>query len=148
GAALARASAFNRIPDYLATANEQICLLVQLESRAALAALEEIAAVDGVHGVFIGPSDLAADMGFLGRPGEAAVQAAVEDAIARILAAGKPAGILTADTSLAQHYLDLGASFVAVGTDATIFSQATGTLAAKFKGASAAAAPTRPGSGY
>ncbi|MEO8683415.1 MAG: 4-hydroxy-2-oxoheptanedioate aldolase [Devosia sp.] len=148
GAALARASAFNRIPDYLTTANEQICLLVQLESQAALAALEEIAAVDGVHGVFIGPSDLAADMGFLGKPGEPAVQAAVEDGIARILAAGKPAGILTADAGLAQRYLDLGATFVAVGTDATIFSQATSALAARFKGASAATTTTGPGSGY
>lgn len=133
GAAMARASAFNRIPDYLTTANAEVCLLVQLESQVGLAALEEIAAVEGVDGIFIGPSDLAADMGYLGRPGEPAVQAAVEDGIARILKAGKPAGILTADTSLATRYLELGASFVAVGTDVTLFSQATSALAAKFK---------------
>src|SRR6218665_1920199 len=94
GAAMARASAFNRIPDYLTSANEQACLLVQLESRVGLAALEEIAAVEGVDGIFIGPSDLAADMGYLARPGVPEVQAAVEDGIARILKAGKPAGIL------------------------------------------------------
>lgn len=146
GAAMARASAFNRIPDYLTSANEQVCLLVQLESQVGLAALEEIAAVEGVHGVFIGPSDLAADMGYLGKPGEAAVQAAVEDGIARILRAGKPAGILTADTTLAARYLELGASFVAVGTDVTIFSQATSALARKFKGGETAA--TKTSSGY
>ena len=133
GSAMARASAFNRIPDYLATANNEVCLLVQLESVAALAALEEIAEVEGVDGIFIGPSDLAADMGYLGRPGEPAVQAAVEDGIARILKAGKPAGILTADLVLAARYLELGASFVAVGTDVTLFSQATTALAKMFK---------------
>ncbi|AKR54907.1 2-keto-3-deoxy-L-rhamnonate aldolase [Devosia sp. H5989] len=146
GAAMARASAFNRIPDYLTTANEEVCLLVQVESRAAMDNIEAIAAVEGVDGVFIGPSDLAADMGYLGRPGVPEVQAAVEDGIARILKAGKPAGILTADTTLAQRYLELGATFVAVGTDVTLFSQATSALAAKFKG-TPAAAPAKS-SGY
>jgi 4-hydroxy-2-oxoheptanedioate aldolase len=134
GAALARASAFNRTPDYLATANEQVCLLVQLESVAALAALEEIAAIDGVHGVFIGPSDLAADMGYLGRPGEAAVQAAVEDGLERIIRAGKPAGILTSDRALAARYIELGATFVAVGTDVALLAQSSSALANAFKG--------------
>lgn len=145
GAAMARASAFNRIPDYLTTANDEVCLLVQLESQVGLTALEEIAAVDGVDGIFIGPSDLAADMGYLGRPGEPAVQAAVEDGIARILKAGKPAGILTADTNLAARYLELGASFVAVGTDVTLFSQATSALATKFKTATPSAPKTSSG---
>ncbi|WP_240229381.1 4-hydroxy-2-oxoheptanedioate aldolase [Devosia lacusdianchii] len=146
GAAMARASAFNRIPDYLTTANDEVCLVVQLESQVGLTALEEIAAVEGVEGIFIGPSDLAADMGYLGRPGEPAVQAAVEDGIARILKAGKPAGILTADTTLAARYLELGASFVAVGTDVTLFSQATSALAAKFK--TAGAGLSKATSGY
>lgn len=145
GAAMARASAFNRIPDYLTTANDEVCLLVQLESHVGLAALEEIAAVDGVDGIFVGPSDLAADMGHLGRPGVPEVQAAVEDGIARILTAGKPAGILTADTTLAARYLELGASFVAVGTDVTLFSQATSALAAKFKNASTGMSKTTGG---
>lgn len=145
GAAMARASAFNRIPDYLTTANDEVCLLVQLESQVGLTALEEIAAVDGVDGIFIGPSDLAADMGYLGRPGEPAVQAAVEDGIARILKAGKPAGILTADTTLAARYLELGASFVAVGTDVTLFSQATAALATKFKTANPGTPKTSSG---
>lgn len=133
GAALARASRFNRIPDYLTTANEQICLLLQVETRAGLAAIEEIAAVDGVDGIFIGPSDLAADMGYLGRPGEAEVQAAVEDGLRRIIAAGRPAGILTPDNALARRYIELGARFVAVGTDVTLLSSAMSGLAAKFR---------------
>jgi 4-hydroxy-2-oxoheptanedioate aldolase len=147
GAALARASAFNRIPDYLATANDETCLLVQLESRAGLAALEEIAAVDGVDGIFIGPADLAADMGHLGKPGVPEVQAAVEDAIMRIQKCGNAAGILTSDTQLAARYLELGAAFVAVGTDVTLLAYATSTLASKFK-AARNGAPGVASSGY
>lgn len=145
GSAMARASAFNRIPDYLATANAEVCLIVQLESAAALKNLEAIAAVDGVDGVFIGPSDLAADMGFLGAPGRPEVQAAVEDGIARIIKAGKPAGILTADQALARRYLELGATFVAVGTDVTVFSSATSKLAQSFANVSPT---TNDGAGY
>ncbi len=136
GAALARASHFGRTADYLTTANDQICLLVQVESRAAMAALGEIAAVDGVDGIFIGPSDLAADMGYLGRPTAPEVQAVIETGLKQIVAAGKAAGILTADPGLAKRYLELGASFVAVGTDVTLFTQATAALAARYKGGS------------
>ncbi|WP_407492801.1 aldolase/citrate lyase family protein [Pseudooceanicola sp. MF1-13] len=117
GAALARASGYNAVPDYLQTANDQICLLLQVENAAGIAALDDILTVDGVHGVFIGPADLAADMGHLGNPGAPEVQEAVNDALQRIQAAGKAAGILTSDRALAQGYLDDGASFVAVGSD-------------------------------
>ncbi len=140
GAALARASDFNRIGDYLQTANDQICLLVQIESRAALDRIEEIAAVGGVDGIFIGPSDLAADMGHPGNPGVAPVQEAVKGAIARIIAAGRPAGILTADRQLARRYLELGATFVAVGTDVTLFARAVDALQAEFRPGPAIAA--------
>jgi 4-hydroxy-2-oxoheptanedioate aldolase len=133
GAALARASAFNGIPDYLTTANEEICLLVQVESTAAMEHLEAIAGVDGVDGVFIGPSDLAADMGFLGKPGEPEVKTMVDTGIQRIIKAGKPAGILTPDTTLAHHYIALGATFVAVGTDVTAFANALRALSRQFK---------------
>ncbi|MFV0383833.1 aldolase/citrate lyase family protein [Paracoccus sp. (in: a-proteobacteria)] len=117
GAALARASAYNAIPDYLQTANDQICLLLQVESRAGLDALDEILAVDGVDGIFIGPADLAADLGHLGRPGDAPVQEAVRDALTRIRAAGRAAGILTSDRALAKGYADMGVEFLAVGSD-------------------------------
>ncbi|MDI7864555.1 4-hydroxy-2-oxoheptanedioate aldolase [Rhizobiaceae bacterium n13] len=143
GAMLARASNFGRITDYLTTANDEVCLLLQAESRAAIDALDEIAAVDGVDGIFIGPSDLAADMGFLGRPTAPEVQSVIEDGLKRIIKSGKAAGILTGDPSLAQRYLELGASFVAVGTDVTLFTQATATLAARFKDR-----PEAPPAGY
>lgn len=133
GAGLARASRFNAIPDYLVTADEQTCLLVQLETLAGLDQLEAIAAVDGVDGIFIGPADLAADMGYLGRPGHAEVQARVEDAITRIVATGKAAGILTSDQQLARRYLELGARFVAVGSDIGLIGTAARQLAAAYR---------------
>ncbi|KRB55136.1 2-keto-3-deoxy-L-rhamnonate aldolase [Rhizobium sp. Root708] len=133
GAALARASAFNRTPDYLRTANDEICLLLQVESRAGLSNLDEIAATEGVDGIFVGPADLAADMGFLGKPGAAEVQEAVEDALARIQAHGKAAGILIADPVLARRYLDLGATFVGIGSDVGLLVNSTTGLLANFR---------------
>lgn len=122
GSALARASRFAAIPDYLTTADEQICLLVQVENRAGLAALDGILATD-VDGVFIGPSDLAADMGHIGQAGHADVVEAVLDAIRRIVAAGKAAGILTLDPAMQRKCLDLGATFVATDIDVTLFAK-------------------------
>ena len=133
GAALARASKFNSITDHLQTANDQICLLLQIESRVGLANLEEIAGVEGVDGVFIGPADLAADMGYLGKPGWPEMQEAVEQCLRRIISCGKAAGILTSDQKLALRYMELGASFVAVGNDVTLLGNAVSELARKFK---------------
>ncbi|AVA24540.1 4-hydroxy-2-oxoheptanedioate aldolase (plasmid) [Rhizobium sp. CB3171] len=141
GAALARASAFNRIPDYLPTANDEICLLLQVENRAGLAALDDIASTEGVDGIFIGPADLAADMGYLGKPGAPEVQAEVEKALAKIQSHGKAAGILIGDLSLAKRYLELGATFVAIGNDVTLLANATTKLLDDFKKADAAKPP-------
>ncbi|TNF84741.1 4-hydroxy-2-oxoheptanedioate aldolase [Pseudomonas sp. ICMP22404] len=135
GSALARASRWNSVPGYLDKADEQMCLLVQIESREGLANLDAIAAVEGVDGVFIGPADLSASMGFRGNPGHPEVQAAIEDAIARIRQAGKAAGILSADEKLARRYIELGAAFVAVGVDTTVLMRGLQTLAATFKDA-------------
>jgi 4-hydroxy-2-oxoheptanedioate aldolase len=132
GAALARASHHNRIPDYLQTANNQVCLIVQIEAQRGLDNLADILSVDGIDGVFIGPADLAADMGYLGQPAAEPVQEAICAAINQIVAAGKAAGILMAVPELVQHYLTLGATFVAVGTDVTSFATATDTLAAQY----------------
>lgn len=132
GAAVARASAFNTIPDYTDNAADGICLLVQAETRAAIADLENIAAVEGVDGVFIGPADLSADLGFLGRMEEPEVQAVIESAIATILAAGKAPGILTFSESLNRRYIELGARFVAVGADVTEFAGVLRALAARY----------------
>jgi 4-hydroxy-2-oxoheptanedioate aldolase len=132
GSGLARASAFNRIPDYLHTADREICLLLQVESRRALDNLAEILTVDGVDGIFVGPADLAAALGHLGNPGHKEVQDAIEGALTRIIKTGRAAGILTAEEALAKRYLELGASFVAVGTDVSLLSRATSTLAGRF----------------
>lgn len=133
GSAIGRASRWNRMANYLYEAHEDICLLLQIESNAGLSHLEEIANVDGVDGIFIGPSDLAADLGHLGDPGHREVQEAIEDALHRIAACGKPSGILIADEALARRYIELGASFVAVGTDVTILARGAEALAARFK---------------
>ena len=133
GSALARASRWNSIDGYLDQADAQMCLLVQIESLQGLANLDAIAAVEGVDGVFIGPADLSASMGHRGNPGHPDVQAAIEDAIARIRQAGKAAGILSADERLARRYIELGAGFVAVGVDTTVLMRGLQGLVGKFK---------------
>jgi len=135
GSSLARASLFSAIPDYLTTANAEICLILQVESRAGLAALDDILALDGVDGVFIGPSDLAADMGLLGQAGAPVVKAAVLDAIARIRAAGRTAGVLTTDPDYIADCVAAGANFVGVGIDVLLYAEAMRHLASRFKAA-------------
>jgi 4-hydroxy-2-oxoheptanedioate aldolase len=133
GAALARASRFSAVEDYLARADEQVCLLLQVESRAGLDALNAILQVEGVDGVFIGPADLAADMGFLGRSDAPEVMEAIADAIARIRKAGVAAGILSLDPAEARHWIGQGANFVAVGIDVVVLAQSLRTLSAAFR---------------
>lgn len=133
GMAGARASRWGRYPRYALEANAQICLLVQAETRLALSNLDAILATEGVDGVFIGPADLSASMGHVGDAGHPEVQAAIEDAIARIRGAGKAPGILTPDVALARHYLDLGALFVAVGLDTQLLLRGASSLLAQFK---------------
>ena len=129
----ARASRWGRYPSYPKEANAQVCLLVQAETRTALDNIEAMAAIDGIDGIFIGPSDLAASLGHVGNSGHPQVQQAIEDAIRRIVMTGKAAGILTPDEGLARRYLELGATFVAVGLDNNLLARATTQLAARFK---------------
>jgi 4-hydroxy-2-oxoheptanedioate aldolase len=133
GAALARASRFSGIADYVNKADAEVCLLVQVENRAGLAALDDILTVEGVDGVFIGPADLAADMGFRGRAEAPEVVAAIENALGRIRAAGKGAGILATQDAQARHWIDKGANFVAVGIDVVILANSLRALAARFR---------------
>lgn len=133
GAALARASRFAAIPDYITTANDQLCLLVQVETVKGMEALDDILQVEGVDGVFIGPSDLAADMGFRGDSGQPAVRDAIRDALGRIKASDKAAGILALDHDTAQDYRDWGAQFLAVGIDVVMLARAARELAARWK---------------
>ena len=132
GSAIGRASRWNRFSGYLDTADSEICLLVQVESIAGLNNIEAIAATPGVDGIFIGPSDLSAALGFRGNPGHPDVQRAIDTSIAKTLAAGKAAGILTADESLARRYLQSGCTFVAVGSDIGVLSQGADNLARRF----------------
>jgi 4-hydroxy-2-oxoheptanedioate aldolase len=134
-AGLTRATRFGRIPGYAKIAAEQLCLLVQIETEQALGNLESIAAVDGVDGVFIGPADLAASLGIAGELGNPKLIAKIEDAIRRIRACGKPAGILTPDNAFAARCIELGTLFTAVGVDAGILARGTEKLAQQFRNA-------------
>ena len=135
GAALVtRAAQYGHTDSYASTANDQICLLVQAESKTAIENLDEICAVEGVDGVFIGPFDLAASMGFINDPNNKAVQDTIEQAILKIVASGKAAGILMLDETRAKKYIEMGALFVAVGTDVSTFSNATKKLLANYRG--------------
>ena len=114
-AGVTRASHYGLVKDYLQTANEQICVLVQVETGAALARLDEIAQVKGVGGVFIGPADLAASLGHPGNPNHPDVRSAIEGAIVRLKELGVPSGILTLDPTFAKRCIELGTTFTAVG---------------------------------
>lgn len=133
GASVARASDYGRIADYIATANDQTCLILQIESRAGLAALPEILKLDGVDGVFIGPADLAADMGYPGNMNAPEVQETIDATLKTIIASGKSAGILTFDPKTAARYQAMGVTFLGVGGDVAILTKAATALAAGVK---------------
>ncbi|HUH41231.1 MAG TPA: HpcH/HpaI aldolase/citrate lyase family protein [Castellaniella sp.] len=132
GTALARAAGWNGVPDYLQWANQEICLIVQAESQASLDALDDILAVEGVDAVFIGPSDLAASMGYLGQSNHPAVQAAVLGGIQKIAHSGKAAGVFATQLEAARAYCQAGARFVALGTDTLLLSHAAQGLVHAF----------------
>ena len=149
GSAIARASRWNARTDYLDHADGEVCLLVQAESVTALKNLKDICAVDGVHGVFIGPADLAASMGHRGQSDHPEVQAAIDQAIQTIIESGKAAGTLTSNVALARHYLSKGCTFVATGVDVLVYASAVRKLAAEFlPPADGLAAALRPRASY
>jgi 4-hydroxy-2-oxoheptanedioate aldolase len=129
----ARASRYGRTPGYLGKSNDEICVLVQVETGEAMKNLEAIAAVEGVDGVFIGPSDLAASLGHLGNPQHADVQKAIKDAVDRLTKVGKPAGMLTGNEEEAKRYIDWGYKFVAVGADVGLLAKNADALCKRFK---------------
>ena len=147
GAALARASRWNLVEDYLHQADDQMCLLVQAETVQAIENLGTIAAVEGVDGVFFGPADLSASMGLRGQGNHPSVRQAIAKGIATVRAAGKAAGVLNADPAVAREYLDAGALFVAVGVDTTLLVKSATALVHQFTNATAAA-DTASGSPY
>ncbi len=133
GFGLGRAGRFSAIPDYMETADDQICLIVQAETRKAIESLDEILAVDGVDAVFIGPNDLAADMGYPGRLDAPEVTEAIRDALGRIRAAGKGAGMLDFNPDAVAGHRENGANIIAVGADTPMLAGAASKLAARFR---------------
>jgi len=121
------------VKDYVKRAEEELCMLVQVETREGLDNLEAIARTDGIDGVFIGPADLAAALGHLGDQQHVEVQSAIKDAIARIKACKKPAGILATDEASTRRYIEWGTVFTAVGLDIMVLARETEKLAAKYK---------------
>lgn len=140
-AGLTRASRFGLVDDYVARANDEVCLLVQIETAAALAQIEAIAAVEGIDGIFIGPSDLAASLGHPGNSSHPEVKAAVLDAVRRIRAAGKPAGILTLDQDFLREAVAAGTLFTAVDIDIAILLRGARARAREWREALGNAAP-------
>jgi 4-hydroxy-2-oxoheptanedioate aldolase len=128
-----RANRYGRVDDYFTRADDEMCVLVQLETRASIDALEEIAGVDGVDGVFIGPSDLSASLGFLGQPRHPDVRRVIEDACRRARAVNKPIGILAPVEEDAAAWLAMGFAFVAVGGDILCLRKAVDALAERFR---------------
>jgi 4-hydroxy-2-oxoheptanedioate aldolase len=128
-----RASHYGRVKGYAQRSAEEICVLLQVETLEGLKNLEAIAQVAGVDGVFIGPGDLSAALGHLGNPKHPEVLKVIDEAIARIRACGKAAGILTGDEALAKHYVAQGCLFVAVGADQNVLRDSAQALADRFK---------------
>ena len=128
-----RATRFGRVKDYAKRAHEEICVLVQVETQAAVENIEAICGIDGVDGVFIGPADLHASMGYTGEIANPKVKPLIDDAIRRIRKAGKAPGILTGVEADARRWLECGGLFVAVGADVGVLARGTEALAAKFK---------------
>ena len=133
GATAARATMFGSVSEYIQTADQEVCLLVQVENRAGIDALDEILQVEGIDGVFIGPADLSTDMGHQGNSAHPEVRAAIADAITRIKAAGIAPGILGVSEEATQAYLDMGAQFLAVGIDVLVLAQNSRALSQTWK---------------
>lgn len=128
-----RATRFGRVKDYAKRAEDEICVLVQVETQQAVANIEAICSVEGVDGVFIGPADLHASLGYTGETANPEVKPLIDEAIRLIRGCGKAPGILTPSEEDARHWLDCGALFVAVGADVGILARGADALAAKFK---------------
>lgn len=131
-AGMTRATRYGKVADYFTRAEEELCLIVQVETARALEALEEIAGTDGVDGVFIGPADLSASMGYPGQFDHPEVTAAIANALERLATMDVPAGIMALDPAVARHYIDNGSVFTAVGVDLVLLADAVAELRSRF----------------
>ena len=129
-----RASQFGRITDYVERIGDELCIVVQVETQAGLDALEEIAAVEGIDGVFFGPADLAADIGLAGKAAHPDVVRRVEEGLRRTRSAGKAAGVLTVDEVLVRRYQAAGSVMTAVGLDVHLLARATEAAVQRYRG--------------
>lgn len=131
-AGMTRASAYGTEPEYFKRVNQNIGVILQIESRAGVDAVEDIVAVDGVDAIFIGPSDLSAAYGHLGQPQHPEVQQAIAHVHEVTTAAGKASGILAVVPEDAQRYISMGVSFVGVGVDLSVYKNALVGLRKRF----------------
>jgi len=145
GAGVARAARWGRVTDYMRQANDELCLLVQAESKTALANLDDILAVEGIDGVFIGPADLSASLGYPDQANHPEVQAIIKHSIERIRQAGKAAGFLAVDPAMAHKAIGWGANFVAVGVDTMLYTDALDQRLELFRPAALATASGKTG---
>ncbi|PPF81158.1 2-dehydro-3-deoxyglucarate aldolase [Subtercola sp. Z020] len=134
GSALARSARWNRVDGYLTDAADHVSLTVQIETTAGVANAAQIAGVEGIDAVFVGPADLSASMGLLGQQSHPAVVAAVHRVFAAARDAGTPVGTNAFDPAVADAYLDAGADFIAVGADVALLARSSEALAARFIG--------------
>jgi 4-hydroxy-2-oxoheptanedioate aldolase len=123
-----RANRYTDVSDYIERVEDETAILVQIETQSALDKIEEIASVDGVDGVFFGPADLSADLGYLGQPGHEKVSEAIRNGAARVRAVGKPTGILVGDPAVAADWVKEGITFVGCGTDINLVAKGARTL--------------------
>lgn len=129
-----RAGRWGRAPDYFKRAHEELCFVAQIETAAGFENIEAIAATPGVDSLFIGPGDLAASLGHIGEPSHPAIQAAIETAVARILATGKPAGGFAIDDAMADRFFAQGCTYASVGSDTRVLLRSLEALRRRFKG--------------
>jgi 4-hydroxy-2-oxoheptanedioate aldolase len=146
GTSMARGARWNQVPGYLQEANEEICLVVQVETAGAMDNLDAILAVEGVDGVFIGPSDLSASMGPVGNAAHPEVVEVINQGLAAIRAAGKYSGMLCMDPALVEGYVSQGANFVGVAVDTLLLTQGAARLVRQFKGGDSG--EEKPQAGY
>lgn len=133
GASVARSGRWNRLPDYMEYCENELCLLVQVESRKGIENLDEIASVEGVDGVFFGPADLSTDMGYLGDASVPEVMEVMERSVKRVCELGKAAGTLAVNVDVAKKFIEWGATFVAVGSDVLLYNEAVDNRLAQFR---------------
>ncbi|MCV6622851.1 MAG: aldolase/citrate lyase family protein [Cellvibrionaceae bacterium] len=134
GTSMARAAKWNGIKNYVEQANDNVCLILQIETQQGLEQLDEILELQDFDGIFIGPSDLSASLGYIGQPNHPDVVDKIEQAILKIKSKGKACGLLSVDTSMTRHYEKLGVDFIGLGVDAALLAQSLRSLSAEFCG--------------